>query len=159
MKTCSKCDEEKSLGDFNKQKLGKFGRRSYCRACQSIMSTAYHKTPRGKANRIKNKRKYDKTEKGRAAKKVLDAKYYIANKDAAKFRARQYEEHIKRATPPWTDIKSLKLIYKNRPEGYHVDHIIPLRGRYVCGLNIPENLQYLEARENLSKGNRHESDR
>lgn len=56
-------------------------------------------------------------------------------------------------TPAWADREAIRIFYESCPVGYHVDHIIPLRGRTVSGLHVLENLQYLPATENLSKGN------
>ena len=57
-------------------------------------------------------------------------------------------------TPAWADLEEIKEIYVNCPDGYHVDHIIPLQGKNVSGFHVAENLQYLTPFENLSKGNK-----
>lgn len=67
------------------------------------------------------------------------------------------KKHIKIATPPWSDVKAIEKFYAETPEGHHVDHIIPIRGENVCGLHVLHNLQYLIAKENLSKGNKNVS--
>jgi hypothetical protein len=58
--------------------------------------------------------------------------------------------------PKWADLKEIKTIYDSCPEGYHVDHIIPLIGKNVSGLHVANNLQYLTPEENLRKGNKFE---
>jgi hypothetical protein len=59
--------------------------------------------------------------------------------------------------PTWYDLQKEEIenFYKNCPEGLHVDHIIPLKGKEVSGLHVINNLQYLSAKENISKGNKY----
>ena len=49
----------------------------------------------------------------------------------------------------------IKDFYKNVPDGFQVDHIVPIMGGdVVCGLHNIHNLQYLKKSENLRKKNR-----
>lgn len=72
---------------------------------------------------------------------------------------------IRRATPEWADREAIAEIYniavrRTRKTGvkHSVDHDIPLRGKYVCGLHIAENLRVMVATENCTKGNWHDSE-
>lgn len=70
----------------------------------------------------------------------------------ARRRARKYGHEAF----PLTDMQKKEIleIYKNCPDGYQVDHIIPLMGKDFSGLHVPWNLQYLTIEENQKKGNR-----
>lgn len=60
-----------------------------------------------------------------------------------------------KATPQWADLDEIKNVYlEAKYFGMHVDHIIPLQGKTVCGLHVWDNLQLLDPVENLRKGNR-----
>ena len=75
-------------------------------------------------------------------------------KDQAKFRASRRRSIKLQAMPLWADIDKIEQIYKSCPNGYHVDHIVPLVSKIVCGLHCEANLMHLEAKENMVKGNR-----
>lgn len=96
------------------------------------------------------KRYEEKLKIRRAFDQELD--YTIRKKKLAKNMLR-YTTKMQ-ATPSWVNKKELEEIYLNCPVGFEVDHIIPLRGKNVCGLHVPWNLQYLTKAENLKKSNK-----
>jgi 5-methylcytosine-specific restriction endonuclease McrA len=68
-------------------------------------------------------------------------------------RKRLSKRFNEKAKPPWVKWSVISDIYKKCPEGYQVDHIIPLNHPDVCGLHVPWNLQYLKQEDNLRKTN------
>lgn len=82
-------------------------------------------------------------------------KSYLKSKSAYIARSIQYKTKRKLATPPWANLDKIKEIYDTCPEGYHVDHIIPLQGNTVSGLHVENNLRHLPALENIQKSNKY----
>lgn len=77
--------------------------------------------------------------------------------------ARKTQER-RRATPPWADKLAIQQVYVLAAawnsawpdDRVHVDHVVPVKGKAVCGLHVHNNLQILRARDNIAKNNRFE---
>jgi len=109
----------------------------------------------------------------KAFEKLRYQKKWIDNKEAMTARTKDWEirnpdkvraiskaknairkHNIKQQRPAWANMDKIRNIYLNCPKGHHVDHIIPLKGKTVCGFHVESNLQYLEAKENMRKHNK-----
>ena len=92
------------------------------------------------------------------------AKHFILNKDKYAAATAKRKASKLRATPEWltkNQLAEIDYIYFLRKDAsllsdyeYHVDHIVPLQGREVCGLHVPWNLQLLPKEVNYAKNNR-----
>jgi len=86
------------------------------------------------------RKKYKQSEKGKAS-----AKRYKQARRAAHRLARV----------AWRDQEAIDALYLRAARlGMHVDHIVPLRHPWVCGLHVETNLRLVDGRENQRKGNR-----
>jgi hypothetical protein len=94
------------------------------------------------------------------AKRASVRKYQKKNADRYRVWNAKRSERIRRATPAWADQAEISKFYKlaqalNKETGilHSVDHIIPLQGRYICGLHVEENLQVIPLIDNARKSN------
>jgi hypothetical protein len=86
-----------------------------------------------------------------------DKQWRVNNRPTVRAKAALRRAKKIQASPPWLTTEhraEIHRIYSSCPDGYHVDHIIPLNNPLVCGLHVPWNLQHLAANENIAKSNR-----
>jgi len=89
-------------------------------------------------------------------------RWAIENKGRHQSNVKAYKMRKKKHMPAWVDRRDIDIFYVDAEEKtkltgiiYHVDHIVPLKGKRVCGLHVPWNLQVISGAENLAKGNRY----
>ena len=178
VKKCNGCGEEKPIDAFGAVKPGRgdrHNRASRCKICRSARNLEWHKNnfSRAKNNRrnfyVKNKIKeiaYAKEWRENNLDRHNKNYSKWAKNNRPKLTAKQNARRSLKisATPEW-----LNFLHKTKIEEFydvaaavsvqtgvkhHVDHIIPLQGEFVCGLNVPWNLQVISASINCSKKNR-----
>ena len=158
-KQCKDCGEVKPLDEYHKHPSCKGGFRPKCKACTNRENRAYYEENKESVKLWT--REYKKLNSERV--KVKNQDYYRRNKHEYLARDAQRRVAKMRATPPWLSeaqkeqikdfywlARDLKLV---SGESYHVDHIVPLQGKNICGLHVPWNLQILPAKVNIAKSN------
>jgi N-glycosylase/DNA lyase len=159
LKTCENCDERVLVQDFSKGS-------SVCKFC--VRQRKAHKKRVKAAYRLSNRKLLAKksSEWNRTNKdKYSNYQKQWAKENKGKVGALQAARRAKKlsATPSWLTkdqkqyIEDLYTFCKNLSgvvgKKYHVDHVVPLQNKSVCGLHVPWNLQVITEKNNLEKGN------
>lgn len=141
IKRCRRCGEGKQFESFHKNSSCLDGVDSMCKSCHS----ADHQNNRHKASDYYARPEIRERIRSNRSRNIGKLRAYYSARRAL----------CRKAFPDWCDKKAIEEVYSNKPEGCHVDHIVPLISDVVCGLHVPWNMQYLPASENSRKGNRY----
>lgn len=165
MKLCSKCKEHKPFTEFGIQTKRRDGLRPWCKVCHNAQNAKWRgKNPEYyKSRQLQDpSRRSAYDAKYREKNPTYSKEYYEEHREAFIQRTNRRRTHSKHATALWADTSKIRLLYRlsanlNRLHGYvkyHVDHIVPLKGKLVSGLHVHNNLRILPAKQNKSKFNK-----
>lgn len=170
-KVCTKCAISKSVNDFYVDSFNG-NIRSKCKDCQKQESKSRRIASPDKAKDIAKRHfeknrdvMYQRTAKWREANREycsqLTREWAKNNPSKASAHASKRRAKLLNATPVWADFAAIQVEYdladwcsKTTGIKYHVDHIVPLQGKTVCGLHVPNNLQVIPAKDNHVKHNK-----
>lgn len=157
MKPCRACGVTKELDDFFVDNKAPDKRWSKCKSCAKATNKVWRE--RNKAHLKAYVYQWRELNK--------DAYHAINAKSRSKNHARVMVDNgkrrtvEKRATPSWARPDAMRAIYREAKFQsvstglpHHVDHIVPLKSEFVCGLHVEHNMQVLPALENCFKNNR-----
>lgn len=141
----------------------------HCHSCKNILALSEYYSNKSLWDSLCSLCKYCDKQRGKeykdSNKEKIKKSYYIwydSNKhiraqNSAKRRAARKQASIFLIHDNYK--KEIIHIYKEASDkNMQVDHIVPIQGKYVCGLHVPWNLQLLNKSDNASKGNYHESE-
>lgn len=153
-KVCSKCNSvlDANEENFNKNKSSLDGLRPECKKCQSEFKKSNYAANK---NKIKAKsKKYYNENKDKYNEQ--SRRWRAENKNIVRYHQRKYKYLKRRSIPSWFESERVLIekVYEMAASlGMHVDHIVPINSKLVCGLHCWHNLQLLTPSENRSKSN------
>lgn len=164
MKHCYKCKTFKLPTEFGKNKSRKDGLSDECRFCKQKQDREYAAKNREAAKQRASSWYYNNLDYALERNKNTSKRWRTENKDKNCAKSTRYRAKKLQATPKWLTKEQHKQIesfywlanlqFELTDTQYHVDHIVPLKGKTVCGLHVPWNLQVIPALENIRKGNK-----
>lgn len=149
------------------------GFRTKCRKCRAAQTLAYlqrrfgsrseaHKHWRSDPSNaaIERSRNSDYRRSNRDSENARISRWQRSHPEVVAANAARYEATKLRATPSWADHEATAAVYaeaqrlsKETGISHHVDHVVPLRSKLVCGLHWHGNLQILPSEVNVAKSN------
>lgn len=154
-KRCTICKQVLGLENFHKNRSKHDGLATECKICVNEKSRLRRLNKPTPAEYYRDWRA-----KNPEASRAIVKNYVSKNKDKRTALSNKRRAAELQAIPKWVDIKEIELIYSKSAEmsksaniKYHVDHIVPLLSKLVCGLHSVENLRIIPAKENHSKRN------
>lgn len=159
MKTCNKCHIVKPTAEFYKKATAKDGLFWWCKDCHKAYlranyAAAYSDPTFAKKENLRICRYYREHPSKRIPLTGAKAAAHVA----------KYRSSKDQRTPKWLTTDDLWMLseayelaaLRTKLFGFpwHVDHVIPLRGKLASGLHVPHNLQVIPGTDNVRKSNR-----